>query len=54
MRIGRILIIPGIVALGVAGWIVSSAEVSAATVHTPATSVHATAWSTGPLVHYHN
>jgi hypothetical protein len=54
MRIGRILIIPGILALSVAGWIVSSAEVSAAAVHTPAANVHATAWSTNPMVHYHN
>jgi hypothetical protein len=54
MRIGRIILIPGILALGVAGWIVTSAEASAATVHAPAAYVHVVTSSVGPMVHYHN
>ncbi len=54
MRIGRIIIIPSIVALGVAGWIATSAETSAVTAHTPAVHVHATALAASPLTHYHN
>jgi hypothetical protein len=54
MRFGRIIIIPGIVALGVAGLIMTSAETSAATVHAPASPVHATVWSVGPMTHYRN
>jgi hypothetical protein len=54
MRIGRIILIPGIVALGMAGWIVTSAEASAATVHAPPAYVHLATTSVGPMVHYHN
>jgi hypothetical protein len=54
MRIGRIILIPGIVALGVAGWIVTSAEASAAAVHTPAAHVQLVTSSVRPMVHYHN
>jgi hypothetical protein len=54
MRIGRIIMIPGIVALAVAGWIATSAETSAAVVHSPAAYVHASALSAKPGTHYRN
>jgi hypothetical protein len=55
MRIGRTVIIPVILALGVAGSVLAGAEMSAAVVHTP--SVHAqqvTASSAIPNMKYHD
>ena len=53
MRIGRAIIIPAILALGVAGSALSGPAISVAAVHSP--SVH---WqvilSTGSCVYYHN
>jgi hypothetical protein len=54
MRIGRIIIIPGIVALGMAGWIATGAEACAATVPAPAVHVLVTVQSVGPMVYYHH
>jgi hypothetical protein len=54
MRIGRTVLIPVILALGVAGSVLAGAEMSAAVVHTP--SVHAqqaSATSASPGMHYH-
>jgi hypothetical protein len=55
MRIGRTVIIPVILALGVAVSVLAGAEMSAAVVHTP--SVHAqqaTASSASPHMKYHS
>jgi len=54
MRIGRTVIIPVILALGVAGSVLAGAEMSAAVVHT--SSAHAqqvTASSASPRMKYH-
>ena len=40
MRIGRAIIIPAILALGVAGTVLPGAEIAMAAVHTPAVHVH--------------
>jgi hypothetical protein len=54
MRIGRTAIIPFILALGVAGSVLASAEMSAAAVLTPSVHVQQSAVpATGPLMHYH-
>ena len=53
MRIGRPIIIPAILALGVAGSILSSSAMASAAVHTQsvhASAVHATG---GPYILYH-
>ena len=53
MRIGRAIIIPAIVALGVAGTVLPGAEIAVAAVHTPAVHLHTT---THPMVtgtYYH-
>jgi hypothetical protein len=55
MRIGRTVIIPTILALGLAGSLLAGAEMSAAVVHTPSVHVQqATASSATPLMRYHN
>jgi hypothetical protein len=58
MRIGRTVIIPVILALGVAGSVLASAEMSAAAVLTPNVSVQqstvpSTVTITVPLMKYH-
>lgn len=54
MRIGRAIIIPAIVALGVAGTVLSSAEVAMAAGHAPAAHVHTTTVTTSLSgVYYH-
>ena len=53
MRIGRAIIIPAILALGVAGTVLPGAEVAMAAAHTPAVNLHTT---THPMVtgtYYH-
>jgi hypothetical protein len=54
MRIGRTVIIPVIVALGVAGAVLASSEISAAAAHTSGTHVSATASAASPDTLYHN
>jgi hypothetical protein len=53
MRIGRAIIIPAIVALGVAGSVLPGAEIAMAAAHAPAahvhTAVHISFWG----VYYH-
>jgi hypothetical protein len=51
MRIGRAIIIPIILALGVAGSIVSGSAMSAAAGHSP--SVHVQAADAGVGIYYH-
>jgi hypothetical protein len=53
MRIGRTIIIPAILALGVAGAALAGSEVSAAVAHTSGSHVQATASSAGPDLLYH-
>jgi hypothetical protein len=53
MRIGRTIIIPAIVALGVAGAVLAGSEISAAAVHVSASHVQVTASSANPDVLYH-
>lgn len=53
MRIGRTIIIPAILALGVAGSVLAGAEMSAAVVHTPSAHVQqATTSSATPNMKY--
>jgi hypothetical protein len=55
MRIGRNVIIPLIVALGVAGSVLASAEMSAAAAATPIAHVqHVVSVKVGPDMKYHN
>lgn len=54
MRIGRAIIIPAILALSVAGSVLSAAEISAGTVQAPATHTQQSTITVGPSVHYHN
>jgi hypothetical protein len=54
MRIGRTVIIPAILALGVVGSVLAGAEMSAAVVHTPSVHVQqATASSAAPGMRFH-
>ncbi len=53
MRIGRAIIIPAIVALGVAGSALSGSVVSAAAGHTASVHVQASAPSVTPYMVYH-
>ena len=53
MRIGRAIIIPAILALGVAGAVLTVPEMSLAAVHAPGIHVQATASSATPGVFYH-
>ena len=52
MRIGRAIIIPAIVALGVAGSVLPGAEIAMAAGHAPAAHVH-TIGTTLSGVYYH-
>jgi hypothetical protein len=53
MRIGRTVIIPVILALGVAGTVLAGAEMSAAAASTPSVHVqHAVVFSVGPDMKY--
>jgi hypothetical protein len=53
MHIGRVIIIPAILALGAAGSILSSSAMSAATAHAPIVHVQAAAPSAIPHMLYH-
>jgi hypothetical protein len=53
MRIGRAIIIPAILALGVAGSILSGSAMSAATGHAPTVHVQAAAPYAGTDIFYH-
>ena len=53
MRVGRAIIIPAILALSVAGSVVTGAEVAVAAVHAPAVHVHTVPPLTN-LTYYHN
>jgi hypothetical protein len=54
MRIGRTVLIPVILALGVAGTVLAGAEMSAAAVQPPSVHVQQpTLPSTLPAMHYH-
>ena len=53
MRIGRALIIPAILALGVAGSILSGSAMPVAAVHAPSVHVQAVTVSSVPNMYYH-
>jgi hypothetical protein len=53
MRIGRAIIIPAILALGVAGSILAGSAVPVATVHAHSVHLQSTASSVGTDVYYH-
>ncbi len=53
MRIGRVLIIPAILALGVAGPILAGSAMPAAAVHAPSIHVQAVTVSSVPGMYYH-
>jgi hypothetical protein len=53
MRIRRALIIPVILALGVAGSALSGSAMAVATGHTPSVHVQAAAASAHPGIYYH-
>jgi hypothetical protein len=53
MRIGRAVIIPAILALGVAGSVLAGAEISAPAVHVQTVKVQTTVAVAIPVVHYH-
>ena len=53
MRIGRAIIIPAILALGVAGAVLPGAEVAMAAGHTPVVLVHAPAHPMVSGTYYH-
>lgn len=53
MRIGRAIIIPAILALGVTGSVLSGAGMAAAAGHAPSAHVLATASSAAPQTYYH-
>jgi hypothetical protein len=55
MRIGRTVLIPAILVLGVAGSVVATAEMSAAVASTPIVHVqHAATVNVSPDMKYHN
>ena len=54
MRIGRAIIIPAIVALGVAGSVLPGAETAMAAVHTHSAHVQTTTVPTLTGVYYHD
>lgn len=54
MRIGRAIIIPAIVALGVAGTVPPGAEVAMAAGHAPAAHVHTAVTTSLSGVYYHS
>jgi hypothetical protein len=53
MRIGRVLIIPAIVAFGAAGSILASSAMPVAAVHAPGVHVEAVTVSPVPGIYYH-
>ncbi len=53
MRIGRALIIPTILALGVAGSILAGSAMPVAAVHAPSVHVQAVTVSSVPNMYYH-
>ena len=53
MRVGRAIIIPAILALSVAGSVITGAEVAVAAVHAPTVHVHTVPPLT-TLTYYHN
>jgi len=53
MRIGRAIIIPAILALGVAGAVLPGAEIAVAAAHTPAVHVHTTTYPIVTGTYYH-
>jgi hypothetical protein len=53
MRIGRAIIIPAVLALGVAGSVLSGAAMSAATGHAPGVHVQVAAASGSHKTYYH-
>jgi hypothetical protein len=54
MRIGRAIIIPAILALGVAGTVLSGPGIAMAASTTPTVQTHSIAISSTPGVYYHN
>jgi len=54
MRIGRRIIIPAILALGVAGSALVGAEISAAAAHASSAGAHVSAVSISPDTFYHD
>ncbi len=54
MRIGRAIIIPAILALGVAGSALSSSAIAVASVNAPGVHVQVSAASAGPQTFYHS
>jgi hypothetical protein len=54
MRIGRAIIIPAILALGVGGSILAGSAAPVAAVHAPSVHVQADAAPTGPYTFYHS
>ena len=54
MRIGRSIIIPAILALGVAGAALSASALPASAGQAPSVHVQATASSVSPATHYHD
>lgn len=53
MRIGRAIIIPAILALGVAGTVLPGAEIAMAAVHTPAVHLQTTTRPMFSGTYYH-
>jgi hypothetical protein len=53
MRIGRAIIIPAILALGVAGSVLSGSAMAATAQHTPSVHSHAVAARISPDILYH-
>jgi hypothetical protein len=54
MRVGRAIIIPAILALGVAGSALSGAGIAVAAGHAPSAHVQAVAASAAPATFYHD
>jgi hypothetical protein len=53
MRIGRALIIPAILAFGLAGSLLTGSAMSAAVAQAPSVQVHVTAATANPNMFYH-
>jgi hypothetical protein len=54
MRIGRAILIPAILALGVAGSVVAGAEIPAAAQHVQSVTVQTAVAVAAPAVHFHS
>jgi hypothetical protein len=54
MRIGRAILIPAILALGVAGTVLAGAEIPATAQHAQSVTVQATVAAAIPAVHFHS